>query len=161
MTDTRNRREYVLGQGLRLTILASAEETGGRHDLSETHLPAGDQTPLHLHTRYAERFWVVSGELVVWAGPDVVTLRSGDYYAIPENVPHTARSGPQGAHALHLSTPAAFAELIARTGTPAHLRTPETVFDEELFAAVTAELGDVLLGPPGMVPADLPPGEPT
>jgi hypothetical protein len=56
-------------------------------------------------------------------------------------------------HALHVSTPAGFAELIARAGTPAHLVTPETGFDADLFMAVTTELGDVVLGPPGTMPA--------
>ena len=41
-----------------------------------------------------------------------------------------------------------------RTGTPVQLATPETELDLELFMAVTTELGDVVLGPPGMLPAD-------
>ncbi len=155
MSEFHAKRQYVLGSGLRLTVLASAEETGGRHDLSDTYLPAGEQTPLHLHTRYEERFWVVSGELVVWAGPARITLRSGDYHVVPTNVPHAVRSGPAGAHALHISTPAGFAELIARTGIPADLATPDSIFDAELFETIAAELGDVTLGPPGMVPSDL------
>jgi mannose-6-phosphate isomerase-like protein (cupin superfamily) len=158
MNESASQREYVLGQGLRAVVLATAEETEGRHDLTDTYQPPGEQTPLHVHTRYEERFWVVSGELQVWAGPAQVILRSGDYYVIGRNVPHAVRSGPEGAHALHISTPAAFAELIARSGTPAHLATPETRFDEELFMAVTTELGDVVLGPPGTLPADVEPG---
>ena len=155
MSEPPAKREYRLGRGLRAVVLATAEETGARHDLTDTFLPPGERTPLHLHTRYAERFWVVSGELRVWAGPERVTLRSGDYYVIETNVPHAVHSGPEGAHALHISTPAGFAELIARSGTPAHLATPETPFDAELFMAVTTELGDVVLGPPGTLPEDL------
>jgi hypothetical protein len=45
--------------------------------------------------------------------------------------------------------------------TPAHLATPETELDAELFMAVTTELGDVVLGPPGTMPADLANGEGT
>ena len=51
--------------------------------------------------------------------------------------------------------PAGFAELIARAATPAHLAGPETETDLERFAAVSAELGDQILGPPGTRPADL------
>jgi hypothetical protein len=36
-------------------------------------------------------------------------------------------------------------------GAPGH---PETEFDADLFEAVAAELGDVTLGPPGMLPDD-------
>src|SRR5687767_6521108 len=123
MTDRSSaarKREFVLGD-LRATILTTGTDTGGRHDFTDTVQPPGARTPLHLHTRYEERFWVVSGALTVWAGADTVTLRSGDYYAIPINVPHAVESGPDGCHALHISTPAGFAELIARAGTPAHL----------------------------------------
>lgn len=112
-------------------------------------------TPLHLHTSYEERLFVVSGSLTVWAGADKLTLRSGDYYHIPLNVPHTIQSGPEDTRALLVTSPAGFAELIARAGTPAHLATSETGFDADLFMAVTTELGDVVLGPPGTTPADL------
>jgi mannose-6-phosphate isomerase-like protein (cupin superfamily) len=155
MTSKAQEREFVLGQELKARILTAAAETDGRHDFTEAVQPAGARTPLHLHTRYDERFWVLSGTLTIWAGPEIVNLRSGDYYAIPMNTPHAIQSGPDGAHALQISSPAGFAELIARTGTPAHLATTETGFDAELFMAVTTELGDVILSPPGTTPADL------
>lgn len=154
-TPVQPERQIVLGQELRATILTTGPETEGRHDMSECHQPAGGRTALHLHTRYEERFWVVSGSLTVWAGPDQVTLRSGDFYAIPRDVPHAIEAGSEGAHALQISSPAGFAELLVRTGTPAHLASPDTQLDMELFMAVTTELGDVVLGPPGAVPADL------
>ncbi|MET9147265.1 MULTISPECIES: cupin domain-containing protein [unclassified Streptomyces] len=152
-------RRFVLGQHLRLSILTSAEETDGRHDLSDVVLPGDAGTPLHLHTGYEERIWVVEGSLTVWAGPDTFTLRSGDFYAIPMNTPHTIKAGPEGARSLNITSPAAFAELIRRSGTPAHLATSETEWDMGLFQAVTEELGDIILGPPGATPADLPPAD--
>ncbi|KMS85625.1 hypothetical protein ACZ91_41420 [Streptomyces regensis] len=152
-------REFVLGQELRVTILASAAETEGRHDFTDAVQSAGKATPLHVHTRYEERLWVVSGSLTVWAGEDTLTLRSGDYYAIPMDVPHAIQSGPDGARVLNVTSPAGLAELIARSGTPARLATSETEFNVELFRAVAAELGDIVLGPPGTVPADLIRGE--
>ena len=152
----RAEREYVLGHELRVTILATGEETGGRHDLSECVQAPGATTPLHLHTRYAERLWVVSGSMTVWAGDDVTQLGPGDYHVIPTGVPHAIKAGPEGSYALQISTPAAFAELIARAGTPVRLVTPETELDLERFMAVTTELGDVVLGPPGTLPHDLP-----
>jgi mannose-6-phosphate isomerase-like protein (cupin superfamily) len=139
MTTTRPdmpERQFVLGpEQVRVTILTTGAETGGRHDLTDSWLPAGSMTPLHLHTRYEERIWVASGSLTVWAGPDKVVLRSGDYLLIPTRVPHTIQSGPEDTHALHISTPAGFAELVARAGTPAHLLTPETQPDLDLFMA--------------------------
>jgi quercetin dioxygenase-like cupin family protein len=159
MTTTRpgaREREFVLGpERVRVTILTTAAETDGRHDLVDSVLPAGSITPLHLHSRYEERLFVVSGSLTVWAGPEKLTLRAGDYHHIPTNVPHTVEAGPEDTRALNISSPAGFAELVARAGTPAHLATPDAGADLELFMAVTTELGDVVLGPPGTTPEDL------
>jgi quercetin dioxygenase-like cupin family protein len=149
-------RQFVLGpERVQATILTTGSETDGRHDLLDTVLPAGSMTPLHLHTRYEERVYVISGLLTVWVGADKLTVRAGDDYHIPLNVPHAVQAGSEDTHAILISSPAGFAELIARAGTPAHLATPETEPDLELFMAVTTELGDVVLGPPGTTPADL------
>lgn len=155
MTDLADGREFQLGQGLRATVLTSGEETDGRHDLTEGHQVAGDMTPLHLHRRYEERLWVVDGEAEVWAGDQHAVLRSGDFVHISRFVPHTIKAGADGCHALNISSPAGFAELVARTGTPAALATAETELDLDLFMAVTHELGDLVLGDPGTLPADL------
>ncbi|WP_121715593.1 cupin domain-containing protein [Streptomyces sp. E5N91] len=148
-------RQFVLGQHLHLSILASAEETEGRHDISDVKLPPHAGTPLHMHTGYEERIWVVEGALTVWSGADTYTLRSGDFYRVPMNTPHTIKAGEDGARTLAITSPARFAELIRRTGTPAHLATAETEWDMELFQKVTEEFGDVILGPPGATPASL------
>ena len=140
---------------VQVTILTTGAETDGRHDLIDSVLPAGAMTPLHLHTRYEERVYVISGSITVWIGPDQLTVGPGGYYHIPLHVPHTLRAGDEDTHALLISSPAGFAELVARAGAPAHLVTPETEPDLALFQTVTAELGDVTLGPPGMTPAEL------
>jgi quercetin dioxygenase-like cupin family protein len=147
-------QEFVLGE-LRATILTTGAETEGRHDLIHGALPPGATTPLHVHTRYDERLWVLSGSLTVWAGPYDRTLRAGDFQAIPRDVPHAIQAGPDGAEALNISSPAGFADLVARAGTPAELATGESWLHAERFRAVTEELGDLLLGPPGTIPADL------
>jgi mannose-6-phosphate isomerase-like protein (cupin superfamily) len=150
-------RRYVFGpERAQATILATAAETDGRHDLTDGVLPADAMVPLHRHTRYEERLWVVSGTMTVWAGTDKASLRSGDYYHVPLDTPHTFHAGPEGSRALIISSPAGFAEAIARAGIPAHLATSETEFDLDRFMAVAAELGDVVLGPPGTTPADIP-----
>jgi hypothetical protein len=69
-SDARD-RTFVLGpEKVRATILTAGAETGGRHDLTDSVLPAGSMTPLHLHTKYEERLFVVSGLLTVRAGQE-------------------------------------------------------------------------------------------
>ncbi|MEV6634902.1 cupin domain-containing protein [Actinoplanes sp. NPDC051470] len=145
-------RAFRLRDSIFTTVLTSGDETGGRHDVTDTYQTAGSRTPLHVHTRYDERFWVVEGTLHVWAGDDVLTLRSGDFLAVPMGTPHALMTGPTGCRALQVSSPAGFAELIMRSGIPENAGTD---FEPEPFADVSAELGDIVLGPPGTIPADL------
>jgi mannose-6-phosphate isomerase-like protein (cupin superfamily) len=154
--DIPRRRDYVLGQDFRATILTTAAETEGRHDLTYGVQPAGATTPLHVHTRYDERFFVVSGSMTIWAGREKVSLGPGDFYAVPKGTPHAIQAGPEGASALNISSPASFAELTTRAGTPAHLATADTAFAADEFTAASAELGDVILGPPGATPDGAP-----
>jgi quercetin dioxygenase-like cupin family protein len=148
-------RNYALGQELRVRVLTTGVQTSGRHDLVDAFQLPDTVTPLHLHTRYEERLFVVEGACTVWLGPDTVPLGPGDYCAIPLNTPHAIKAGPDGCRSLLISSPAGFAELITRVATPEHLAGPDTEIDVELFASVSAELGDRILGPPGAVPADL------
>ena len=148
-------RDYVLGQDLRIRILTTGAEISGRHDLVDAFQLPDTLTPLHLHTRYEERLFVTEGACTVWVGPDTVRVGRGDYCAIPLNTPHAIKAGPDGCRSLLMSSPAGFAELITRAATPAHLAWPDTEIDLELFASVSAEHVDQILGPPGTVPADL------
>jgi mannose-6-phosphate isomerase-like protein (cupin superfamily) len=141
-------RVFVLGQDDRITILTAGAETDGRHDFTDTVQPAAVTTPLHVHTRYDERFWVVSGSPTIWAGPETVTLRSGDYYAVPRNVAHAIRSGPDTADLLTCR--------IRRTRRPSRhpspLRDLPAPFVGSLGAVPLARLGDIAAEPTDPTP---------
>ncbi len=153
MSDTTDTpREYLLDEGTRFTVLTRGVDTEGRHDLVEAVQVAGTTTPLHLHTRYDERVWVIEGEVVAWVGEQRFVVGAGRLLTIPRNVPHMIQAGRDGVRALNITSPAAFAELIERTGTPVELAGPHVALDLERFTAVSTALGDVLLGPPGTAP---------
>jgi mannose-6-phosphate isomerase-like protein (cupin superfamily) len=76
-------RDYVLGQEVRVRILTTGAETSGRHDLVDAFQLPDTATPVHLHTRYEERLFVLEGDCTVWVGPRTVPLGPGDYCAIP------------------------------------------------------------------------------
>lgn len=160
MSDLGGSRNYVVDQHMRVTVLTRGRETDGRHDLVRGFAGPGMATALHTHSRYEERLVVLGGELTVWAGVEKVVLGPGDFYTIRMNVPHMLQAGPSGADTLNISSPAAFAELIERTATPEDLAGPDTDLDLELFTRVTAELGDVVLGPPGTTPDSIGNGAP-
>lgn len=153
MTD----RRYRLGQDLDVRILVTSEDTEGRHDLVDAFQLPNTATPLHLHTRYEERIAIVEGSCTIWLGDETLQVSAGDFVTIRLNVPHAIKAGARGCRSYLTTSPAGFAELIARTATPAHDADDAdgAELDVALFAAVAAELGDEILGPPGMVPADL------
>jgi len=145
--------QYALGQELRVDVLARGSESGGRHDMVDAFMLPNSATPPRLHTRYEERLYVTEGSLTVWLDEDERRLGPGDFVAIPLHVPHMIKADDRGARTVLVTSPAGFAELIERTATPGADAGPDTKMNVDAFAAVSAELGDVILGPPGMTPA--------
>ena len=62
--------------GNRFTVHANHKDTAGRYDLIEGNSASGYQTPLHRHTRYAEQFYVLEGQLTVWSPAQTVSCPS-------------------------------------------------------------------------------------
>jgi mannose-6-phosphate isomerase-like protein (cupin superfamily) len=100
------------------TVLATSADTGGRYSLYRIELEArsGGAEP-HLHTRFAESFTVLSGEVSLYDGAHWVTAGPGDHLFVPERGVHGFRNdGGAPAAMLMMSTPGApredyFAEL--------------------------------------------------
>ena len=60
--------------------LVEVLEARGDYSLVRMHCPPGDQPPLHVHEREDEGFYVLSGELTLWAGDEPpVTFVPGEY----------------------------------------------------------------------------------
>jgi quercetin dioxygenase-like cupin family protein len=131
----------------RVRIPISADETGGAFALLESIAPAGDQTPLHVHRDDDESFYVLEGELTLWVGDDMRVLRAGDAAFAPKRVPHTVRVGDSGARWLVTSSPAGFEAFVRAVAAAAP--------GPEELGRIAAEHGIDVLGPPGMLPAEL------
>ena len=136
----------------RVRIHISGLETDGAFALLEATGPAGDQTPLHVHHLDDEGFYVLEGELTLWVGEAVHVLRAGEGMLAPRGVPHTVRVGDSDARWLLTSTPAGFEAFVRAVGS--HDPSAALPSPEEL-TRVAAEHGIEILGPPGMLPADL------
>lgn len=131
----------------------------GEHTVIEMLAPAGDQPPLHVHHDDDEGFYVLDGEVTFWAGEEVRELRPGDFALGPKGVPHTYRvTGEAPARILVTSSSGAFASFVQAYGEPAPRRELPVLDgppDVERLGRLAAEHGIELLGPPGMLPADL------
>jgi quercetin dioxygenase-like cupin family protein len=130
----------------RARIHATSAGTGD-YALIESVAPAGSQPPLHVHRDEGEGFFVIEGELTLWVGDDTHVLGPGEFRFAPPGIPHTLRTGDDGARWLVI----AGGRFEAFVRTVAALGEPEPV---EL-TRVAAKHGIDLLGPPGMLPAEL------
>ncbi|MEJ7797824.1 MAG: quercetin 2,3-dioxygenase [Solirubrobacteraceae bacterium] len=141
-----------------IDILVSGEQSGGSYSLAEVRGPQGFATPLHVHRDLDEGFYMIEGELTVWFGDQVSVLSAGDFAHAPRGVPHTIKNtGPGEARMLVMSTPAGFEDFVRAFGTPALTHEPPVLEgppDVGRAAALAAENGIDLLGPPGMLPSD-------
>lgn len=134
----------------RVHIHISGLQTDGAFALLESTGPAGDHTPLHVHHLDDEGFYVLDGQLTLWAGDDKHVLRAGESVLAPRGVPHTLRVDSD-ARWLVTSAPAGFEAFVRAVGTPAPGPLPS--LDE--LARTAAQHAIEILGPPGMLPTEL------
>ena len=100
--------------------LATAGQTGGALDAAVVTQPPGLATPLHVHTREAEAWFVLDGTLTYRAGDQLVDLAGGDFIYLPRDVPHAFRiTGGRPARYLALAVPGHVLGLYGEVGTPA------------------------------------------
>ncbi len=133
-----------------------AQSTGAL-DLVEMTMPAGDMPPLHVHLHDDETFFVLAGELSLYAGDQHSVLTAGQALLVPRGVPHAYRAETD-VRALVLGTPAGFAAFVRAVGTPAEhdgLPPAGRPLDPAALACTEVEHGIQILGPPGMLPAEL------
>jgi mannose-6-phosphate isomerase-like protein (cupin superfamily) len=105
--------------GMLAEIKASAADTGGQYTLVEITAPAGLQTPLHVHYRDDEGFYVLEGSVTIQVGEETVELGPGQHAFGPRDVPHRFTVGPDGAHMIWVLTPGGFEELVDEASVPA------------------------------------------
>ena len=130
----------------------------GEYTLIDMLVPPGDQPPLHVHRNADEGFLVLDGEVSLWAGDEHVVLRPGQFANAPAGVPHTYRvTSDERARMVVSSNTGDLAAFVQAYGEPAARRElPEPAApDAERLGRLAAEHGIDLLGPPGMLPADL------
>lgn len=148
--------------------LLTAGESGGVLGAAVVTQPVGTATPLHLHTREAEVFYLLDGEMTYRAGDAVFDVRPGDFVWLPAGIPHAFRvTGVRPVRFLGLSLPGGLFDLYDEVGRPAlasRLPTAEEAplaEDVERWLGLAPTYGLQVLGPPLPPPHDSPrPGDP-
>ena len=94
--------------GATLLVRASASTTNGAFSLFEEVPPLID-TPLHVHEREDEYFFILEGEHVFQVGDNTFQVGPGAFVVAPRGIPHSQRRVVPGeGRQLVLTAPAGF-----------------------------------------------------
>ncbi len=140
--------------GVLATVKSSAETTGGAVAVIEHLAPRGSGSPLHVHGREDEWFYVIDGELTFWVGGETISAPAGSFVFGPKGIPHTFIVSSEEARLLLVTNPAGFEGFIRAVGEPApRLEIPPAATEPPDVAALTAAaagFGIEITGPPGI-----------
>ena len=153
-TDTLPARALMAGEGEarwwfgQLAVIKStAEDTDGGHTLVEITVGPGYETPLHIHHREDEGFWMIEGSATFTVGDETIEAGPGAYLFGPRGVPHNWRAGSDGARMLYLFAPGGFEDLIMAMSEPAGelVPPPQDIGPPDDAAEIAAGFGVELL----------------
>jgi quercetin dioxygenase-like cupin family protein len=140
--------------GTLATVKASSETTNGRVAVIEQLAPQGSGSPLHVHHREDEWFYVIEGVLTFWVGGQVIEAPAGAFVYGPRDIPHTFVVSSPKARFLLVTEPAGFERFMRGASEPAQAPTipPPAPPPSDLapIIAAAAEYGIEILGPPGI-----------
>jgi quercetin dioxygenase-like cupin family protein len=146
--------EALWAFGVLATIKASGDTTAGRVAVIEHLAPQGAGSPLHVHHREDEWFYVIAGELTFWVGGQVIHAPVGTFVYGPRDIPHTFDVSSDEARFLLVTEPAGFEKFMRAASEPAPTLTipppPTEPPDLDGLAALAAQYGIEILGPPGI-----------
>lgn len=135
-------RDIDMGN-FRMSLKASAEDTGQAFTLLEAEEPPNFGPPMHIHHDASEAFYVVSGEYVIFIEDDEYVCPAGSFIHIPAGVPHGFRVGAVPSRKLNIYAPAAmvgyFDELAAAIAAEE--------MDDDSLADIARRHGMEVIGP--------------
>ena len=120
--------EALWAFGTLISVKAASETTDGRVMVTENVGGRGAGSPLHVHHREDEWFYVLEGELTLWVGGRVIAAPAGSFVYAPRDIPHTFTVSSEEARFLLVTEPAGLEGMLRALGEPAgshHPAAPE------------------------------------
>lgn len=111
-----NEGEALWFLGGLVTIKASRATTGGRVAVIEHLAPRGFGSPLHVHRREDEWFYIMEGNLTFWVGGRTIEASAGSFVYGPRDIPHTFTITSPDARFLLVAEPAGLDNFHTRPG---------------------------------------------
>jgi quercetin dioxygenase-like cupin family protein len=140
--------------GLRIRVPLQGRDTEDRFALLEQRGRRGAGSPVHRHSREAETFIVLDGELDGWSNGEHSVVAAGSSLYLPPHIDHAFAVRSDTAHFLVLLTPSGFEQLFMTDGQPvstgADLPFPGPPPADEVarLAELLSTYGVKLVGPP-------------
>lgn len=88
LTGPRAGRTVTHGGGSSAELKLAGEQSGSDWAVVELHVRAGDEPPIHTHTREDETLYVLEGSVTAFVGDQRTEVDAGSYAALPKNIPH-------------------------------------------------------------------------
>jgi quercetin dioxygenase-like cupin family protein len=81
-------RSVTYGSGSSAELKIIGEQSGGEWAVVEWRVRAGDEPPMHTHTREDETVYVLDGSITAFVGDQVIDVEAGSYAALPKGIAH-------------------------------------------------------------------------
>ena len=81
-------RTVESGHGSSAELKIAGEQSGGDWAVVEWRVRAGDEPPMHTHTREDETRYLLEGAITAYVGGEKIEVETGSYAALPKDVPH-------------------------------------------------------------------------
>lgn len=88
LTGPAGGRTVESGHGSSAELKIAGEQSGGEWAVVEWRISAGDEPPIHTHTREDETIYVLDGAITAFVADQRIEVEAGSYAALPKNVPH-------------------------------------------------------------------------
>ena len=88
LTGSGSGRTFSYGDGSSAELKIAGEQSGGDWAVVEWRLRAGDEPPIHTHTREDETLYVLDGAITAFVGDQRIEVEAGSYAALPKDLPH-------------------------------------------------------------------------
>jgi len=133
-------------------LKATGDQTEGRFAVLELLAPKGFAAPLHIHRQEDEFFLVLSGEVRVQHGDQVIEAVAGSFVHGPRNVPHSFHVDSAEARMLLFFGPAGVEGFFREGGKPARSLglppTDEHFLDKQALMEIASRYHQEFVGPP-------------
>jgi quercetin dioxygenase-like cupin family protein len=81
-------RTVTHGGGSSAELKLAGEQSGSDWAVVELHVRAGEEPPIHTHTREDETVYVLEGSITAFVADQRIDVDAGSYAALPKNIPH-------------------------------------------------------------------------